>query len=100
MDPKPRAKVKMDSDDKPPMRYRSYRRMTAQEQEKTGLITDQESLQQGLVPSEVILGYDPFIMAVDKGWGDLSLEEKNLIYTRCMADEESKRNPQGFEGKY
>jgi hypothetical protein len=41
--------------------FRKYRRMTEEEQKATGYPTDNESIQNGVSPIELILGFDPFL---------------------------------------
>lgn len=45
----------------PKYKYRRYRRMTEEEQKKTGYPTDYESIKDGIAPISLILGYDPFV---------------------------------------
>lgn len=61
------------------IRYRSYRRMTDEEQARTGLPTHKECMKLGVSPPELVLGYDPFIVSVDRTWDELSLKERNSL---------------------
>ena len=50
--------------------------MTEEEQKATGFPSDLECLQTKQVPAESVLGYDPFLIKVDRRWDELTNEGK------------------------
>jgi len=57
-------------------KYRTFRRMTEEEQKQTGLPTEAESIRLGVTPLSMILDYDPFIVTEDHDEIPESYKEK------------------------
>jgi hypothetical protein len=56
--------------------FRTYRRLSHEEQEKTDFPSDHKCMMEGIAPISITLGFDPFVVAVDRTWEQLTHLEK------------------------